>query len=342
MMMSSSTDRKKVIFLGTPDVAAQTLNRLLKASEEGRGGGFDISAVVTQPPAPAGRKKKLTPSPVQVLAEEKGLIVLTPEKAKDDNFIETLTQIGPDLCITAAYGQFLPTKFLNIPKFGTLNIHPSLLPRWRGASPVQRALEAGDAVTGVSVLFTVLKMDAGPIAKSIEYTCTGDEQAPWLLEHLFGLGTDGLVEVLPAVWDGTIKTTEQDEATAVAADKISKADGLLDFGAMGAAECHNRGRGFAGWPGVQSTFLIGESDEPTSIKILTTKLVAKESGSSEPTQEVKLKGNLLEVICGDGSVLGVTELQPPNKKGMAVKAWWNGLRGERVRWCRPSAPPLSS
>jgi len=339
-LMMSTTDssgdtHKKIVFLGTPSVAAQTLQTLLKASEEGRGGGFDIAAVVTQPPAPAGRKKKLTPSPVQVLAEENGLTVLTPEKAKDEDFLESLKDIQPDLCITAAYGQFLPTKFLNIPRFGTLNIHPSLLPKYRGASPVQRALEAGEEVTGVSVLFTVLKMDAGPIVHQDFYTCTGDEKAPFLLEHLFDVGTNSLVDVLPSVWDQTINPVEQDETQAVAADKISKADGIIDFHSMGAAEIHNRGRGFAGWPGIQSSFKVGAAEGLVNIKLITTKIIEKSPGSRENTSSIELKNDMLEIVCGDGSVLGVLELQPPNKKAMPVKAFWNGLRGESLTWCRP-------
>lgn len=213
--VSGGEQRKRVVFLGTPDVAARSLELLLQASRRGRwvgacvlwvtsiahsrrrvssnhahaclckhahvsGGGFDVVSVVTQPPAPSGRKLKLTPSPVQTLAgtyvhyvhceqslewvasacscsaashhmplniEAEGLPVLTPEKAKDPAFLEALQATRPDLCITAAYGQFLPTPFLGIPRLGTLNIHPSLLPRWRGASPVQRTLQAGDAGT---------------------------------------------------------------------------------------------------------------------------------------------------------------------------------------------------
>jgi methionyl-tRNA formyltransferase len=169
-MMSDS--QKKVVFLGTPDVAAQSLRRLIDASRAD-GSGFEVSAVVTNPPAPAGRKKILQPSPVQALAESENVPVLTPtgllKKYPDSaEFLDKMRDLQPDLCITAAYGQFLPKSFLSIPKYGTLNIHPSLLPKFRGASPVPRALEAGVDVTGVSVLFTVFEMDAGPIAGQTE------------------------------------------------------------------------------------------------------------------------------------------------------------------------------
>lgn len=156
-------DRKKVVFLGTPDVAALSLEILLEASRQGKGGGFDIVRAVSNPPARTGRKKVLQPCPVQALADNEGVTVLTPATARDEEFLAELEELRPDLCITAAYGQFLPRRFLDIPKYGTLNVHPSLLPLYRGASPVQRCLEAGEPETGVTVAFTVLKMDAGPI-----------------------------------------------------------------------------------------------------------------------------------------------------------------------------------
>lgn len=158
-------DRKKVVFLGTPDVAASSLELLLEASRQGKGGGFDIVRAVSNPPARTGRKKVLRPCPVQALAEEASVPVMTPTTARDEEFLSELEELEPDLCITAAYGQFLPRRFLDIPKFGTLNVHPSLLPRYRGASPVQRCLEAGEPETGVTVAFTVLKMDAGPVVR---------------------------------------------------------------------------------------------------------------------------------------------------------------------------------
>lgn len=157
--------RKKVVFLGTPDVAALSLELLLEASRQGKGGGFDVVRAVSNPPARTGRKKVLQPSPVQALAESAGVPVMTPATARDEEFLAELESLEPDLCITAAYGQFLPQRFLDIPKLGTLNVHPSLLPRYRGASPVQRCLEAGEPETGVTVAFTVLKMDAGPVVR---------------------------------------------------------------------------------------------------------------------------------------------------------------------------------
>lgn len=174
--------RKKVVFLGTPEVAALSLELLLEASREGKGGGFDIVRAVSNPPARTGRKKVLQPCPVQALAESEGVPILTPATARDEDFLAELENLRPDLCVTAAYGQFLPQRFLDIPKFGTLNVHPSLLPRYRGASPVQRCLEAGDSETGVTVAFTVLKMDAGPVVRqTVRNNHTGVLICPLLL-----------------------------------------------------------------------------------------------------------------------------------------------------------------
>ena len=178
--MTAAAGRKRVVFLGTPECAARSLELLIAAANEGRS-DFELVAVVSTPPVKRGRKMRLTNSPVQDTAEAAELPVLTPPNAKDEAFLEALAELQPDLCITAAYGCFLPQRFLDMPKFGTLNIHPSLLPLYRGAAPVQRCLEAGDAVTGVTVAFTVLAMDAGPVLRQVERPLQGDEQAPELL-----------------------------------------------------------------------------------------------------------------------------------------------------------------
>jgi len=214
----------KVVFLGTPEVAAESLNTLAHAAKES--GTFELCAVVTQPAQLLGRgsKRQLSPSPVAEAAGKLGIPVHTPERAKDEDFLAALEAIQPDLCVTAAYGQWLPHRFLAIPRCGTLNIHPSLLPRWRGASPVQRALQAGDTETGVSVLWTVAKMDAGPVAAVGRRALQGDEKAPELLQELFLRGTRLLIELLPAIWSGDCRpatSCQQDEACSMPADKIS-------------------------------------------------------------------------------------------------------------------------
>ncbi|KAM3575057.1 hypothetical protein VYU27_002973 [Nannochloropsis oceanica] len=341
---SLSSSPKRVIFLGTPDVAALSLSLLLTASKEGRGGNFSIISVVTQPPAPSGRKLKLTPSPVQTLAESAGLPVLTPDKAKDPAFLSTLQALQPDLCITAAYGNFLPSSFLALPRFGTLNIHPSLLPKYRGASPVQRTLQAGDAMTGVSVLFTELKMDAGPILRQVGHPLEGEEKAPELLRELFAEGTEALIQALPSVWDGTATPQEQVEEQATKANKITAAEAGICFEKESARTIHNKVRGFAGWPGTWAWFELVEeeeggkkSDEIVRLKIVTTRVVEQEGEGRKEAggRGVELVGGktgCLRVVCGDESVLDLLEVQPPGKKVMDSKSYANGLRGRTLRW----------
>ena len=341
-----SDSRKKIVFLGTPDVAARSLRLLIEASRAVA--AFDLSAVVSNPPAPAGRKKQLTPSPVKALAEAEGIPVLTPKgllKKFDDSaeFLESMRNLAPDLCITAAYGQFLPEYFLAIPKYGTLNVHPSLLPKFRGASPVPRALEEGVDVTGVTVLFTVLEMDAGPIAAQTQFALKGREKADKLLPVLFDMGTDLLLKVLPEVFAGSkrqegVGCVLQDDAAATHAAKMSKEEGELWF-TENAVYAHNKVRAFAGWPGTTAEFVINSQEpeeEKIKVKIVTTRVRRKEGGAVLGVHQISCddKANTLVVTCDDGSQLDVLEIQPPGKKPMDAKSFWNGMRGRRVERAR--------
>ena len=269
-------------------------------------------------------------------------------KARDSEFLDDLeSNFKPDLCITAAYGQYLPKRFLAMPKFGTLNIHPSLLPRWRGASPVQRSLEAGDNPVGVSVLFTVSKMDAGPIVKQKIETIDEDDNATKLLPHLFDVGTESLLEAIPDVVSG--KTTmenslQQDEEFVVNADMIDSSEGELRVWKESARVCHNKIRGFSMWPGTFMYFQVGDNDdsEPVKVKIIESR-VLQETGSVNPTNDVELgpaKTDGLHLVCGDGSVLELLQVQPVTRKAMDARSFVNGLRGEKLRWFEmPEASP---
>lgn len=342
---SAADTKKRVVFLGTPQVAAKTLSILHAASKQ-VDSTFDICAVVSQPPAPVGRKRVLTPSPVHALAETLSIsTVLTPSKAGDTDFINSLVALSPDLCITAAYGNFLPTKFLNVPRFGTLNIHPSLLPAFRGAAPVPRALEQGVHETGVCILYTVLKMDAGPIVHSITRPLQGDEHAPELLEELFDTGTHALVELLPKVWTESLKLSPQDENLATHAPKLAKDEARLSF-TENARIVHNKVRAFAGWPGTWADFVIVHPDEHDGnttgkkqakgeeirLKVVRTTVLREEGGMCFSVHNVSFdeKQGYLRVTCGDGSMLGINEVQPPGKKVMDARSFWNGLRGKSL------------
>jgi methionyl-tRNA formyltransferase len=332
-LCTASLAPKRVVFLGTPSVAARSLELLLEGSRAGRA-GFEIAAVVSQPPAPAGRKKRLTPSPVHQLAEAEALRLFTPPNAKDETFLAELEALQPDLMVTAAYGCFLPQRFLDIPRCGTLNIHPSLLPLYRGAAPVQRSLEAGDAVTGVTVAFTVLAMDAGPVLRQVERPLAGEEQAPELLLELFETGTELLVDALPSVWDGSCEAAlvSQDDEKATKAPKIKNQDAEARLDLLSASTIHNRVRGFAGGPGVWTMFDLGDGKEPVRAKLLKTSLPTTPAGGAEPTRVLSLSGKNVALTCADGSVLEVQQLTLPGKKPCDGKSFWNGLNGREARW----------
>lgn len=277
---------------------------------------------------------------------------MTPEKiSRNEEFLTELEEIyKPDLCITAAYGQYLPKRFLKIPKFGTLNIHPSLLPRWRGASPVQRSLEAGDNPVGVSVLFTVSKMDAGPIVKQVECEIDENDDATKLLPDLFDIGNDLLVDALQDVIDGKITMDNalvQDEEKIVNADMIDSSEGELFVWRDSARSCHNKVRGFSMWPGTFIYVQVGDDQdvEPVKMKIIKSRVLQlqEDEDGGELTDEIVLGPNKkdgLRVVCGDGSILELLEVQPVTRKAMDAKSFVNGLRGEVIRWVKMPEPVL--
>lgn len=321
--------KRRVVFLGTPQVAANTLQTLYEASQTDTS-TFDITAVVTQPPAPVGRKRQLTKSPVHQFAESLSISpIFTPASASDTAFLSDIEDIRPHACITAAYGNFLPSRFLIIPTFGTLNIHPSLLPAFRGAAPVPRALQAGVEETGVSILVTVLKMDAGPIITKRIRKLDGNERAPELLTELFSTGTQALLDVLPQVWDKSYTSEIQDDALASHAPKIKKEEARVSF-TENAVFVHNAVRAFAGWPGSWADFVLVRSSESEVIrlKIGKTVVLKAEGGVCFDIHQISFddSANCLVVTCGDGSQIGLLEVQPPGKKVMDARSFWNGLR----------------
>jgi methionyl-tRNA formyltransferase len=234
----------------------------------------------------------------------------------------------PDVCITAAYGQFLPQAFLSIPRLGTLNIHPSLLPAYRGAAPVQRALEHGLTETGVTVLFSTNKMDAGPIAAQLKEPVRASDDAASLLNRLFGLGTRALIEVLRAYEQrgpDAVELRHQDESLVSFAPKINPDEGLLDPRTTTAESIVNRIRAFAVWPGVKFNLSVNGSYQ--LIRIWAAEIVASfATDSATHEQWVRLDGDGIFFRCGsDNSVLKVTEVQFPGKNRLSVSQLKHGL-----------------
>jgi methionyl-tRNA formyltransferase len=234
---------RTLVFMGTPQFAVPSLRALA-------GGPYNIT-VVTQPDKPAGRGGRLTPPPVKVLAQELGLPVLQPPTLKDPEFRARLAEMQPDVTVLVAYGEYVAPVLLDLPKHGSLNLHPSLLPRWRGSTPIQSAILAGDEVTGVSIIRMDRGLDTGPILAQRSTPVAPGETYPELSERLAKMGAELLAETLPRWLNGEIEPTPQPEEGATLTRTLSKEDGLLDWSAP-AEELARRVRAFQPWPGTHT------------------------------------------------------------------------------------------
>ncbi|MEN6313114.1 MAG: methionyl-tRNA formyltransferase [Clostridiaceae bacterium] len=299
----------KIIFMGTPDFAVPCLGALVR-------NGYDVAAVVTQPDKPFGRKQsQLKPPPVKEAALKLGIkTILQPEKVRTPEFLESIKQLEPDLIVTAAYGRILTKAVLDVPRFGCINVHGSLLPKYRGASPIQWALINGDSVTGITTMFMDEGMDTGDILLQREIGITQDMNCQELYEKLEVLGAETLTETLHELEKGTLKRKHQDHSRAINVPMMKKEMGLIDW-SKSALEIHNLVRGTNPWPGA-FTFYKGDR-----MKIWKTALVADGSESTaagtQPGKVLNILKDSLIVATGDGYVR-ITELQFENCRKMGV------------------------
>lgn len=279
------------------------------------------------------------PSPVAQHALDRGFpsdLIFTPVKAGEEAFLFNFKSLEPELCVTAAYGNILPTKFLNIPSKGTVNIHPSLLPLYRGAAPVQRALQDGVKETGVSLAYTVRKLDAGPVIACERVTIDDQIKAPDLLDLLFDLGSKLLIRELPSIFDGSANgiAEEQDDSKATLAPKITPEESWLSFD-EDAQVLHNKVRAFAGWPGTRARLkVIDPSNGESSIielKIITTRIYGGLRSQDIEANDVLFTKGSLVIPCGGGTALEVLEIQLPGKRAVNAASFWNGLRGQMLK-----------
>ncbi|KAL6286745.1 hypothetical protein ACE6H2_011135 [Prunus campanulata] len=333
-----ASNKKPLVFLGSPQVSATVLDALLNASTA-PDSLFEVAAIVTQPPSRKSRGKKLMPSPLAQHALDRGFpsnLIFTPERAGEDVFLSNLRDLQPELCITAAYGNILPSKFLNIPTSGTVNIHPSLLPLYRGAAPVQRALQDGVKETGVSLAFTVRALDAGPVIACKRMEIEDQIKAPELLDLLFYEGSKLLIGELPSIFDGSakVKAQPQDDSKATLAPKIASEESWLSFDEE-APVLHNKVRAFAGWPGTRAKVVIVDNksgqDKIMELKIITTKVCSRSNIQVNQADEITFIKPALVFPCGGGTALEVLEIQLPGKKVMSAAAFWNGVRGQKLK-----------
>jgi len=297
--------------MGTPDFAVPSL-RLLAAS-------VDVVAVVTQPDRPSGRGRKLTPPPVKVQAEGLSLPVHQPERARAKDFVAALAELAPDAIAVVAYGQILPTSILSIPAHGALNVHPSLLPKYRGAAPVQWALWNGDTTTGVTVMQLDKGEDTGPLVRQQEAPIGPAETAVELMARLADLGAEMLVDVVARLPVDGLTTTPQDDAVATHAPRLTREMGVVDW-TLSAEAIHNRYRACVPWPGAQATLPDGEA-----LRIKDCSPVERDV-AERPGAIVADDGRMFAQT-GQGS-LELLLVQPANRSAMDIAGYLNGLRGE--------------
>ena len=276
--------------MGTPDLSAVSLNALLREPQ------FQVVAVVTQPDRPKGRDLKLTPSPVKEIALRAGLPVLQPEKARAETFLAELKNFQPDLIAVAAFGQILPKIILDLPRHGCLNVHTSLLPKYRGAAPIQWAIAKGDTETGVTIMKMDIGLDTGDILTQRSTPISTADNGQTLHDRLAQLGAELLVETIPDYIAGKIQPRPQDSALATHAAKIKKSDGQIDWH-QPATTIWNRLRAFTPWPGA-FTFIPAQP-QPGLLKILEAQV---SDATGEPGKILSADKSGIVVGCGEGAL----------------------------------------
>lgn len=298
----------RIVFAGTPEFAAEHLKALLGSSHQ-------IVAVYSQPDRPAGRGQKLTPSPVKLLAMQHEIPVLQPQTLRDPAAQAELAALKPDLMVVVAYGLILPQVVLDIPRLGCINSHASLLPRWRGAAPIQRAVEAGDAESGVTVMQMEAGLDTGPMLLKVSTAISADDTGGSLHDRLATLGPQAVIEAISGLADGTLKGEVQDDSLATYAHKLNKDEARLDW-SRPAIELERLVRAFHPWPMCHST-LNGDA-----IKVHAAALG---DGQGAPGLILAADKSGLNVACGDGA-LRLTRLQLPGGKALNFSDLYNSRR----------------
>lgn len=300
----------RIIFAGTPDFAARHLDALLSS-------GHQIVGVFTQPDRPAGRGKKLMPGPVKVLAETHGLPVFQPASLRPEENQQLVADLNADVMVVVAYGLILPKAVLDMPRLGCVNVHGSWLPRWRGAAPIQRALWAGDAETGVTIMKMDVGLDTGDMLYKLACPITAEDTSATLYDKLADLGPQGLIETLQQLADNTATPEVQDEAQVTYAEKLSKEEARIDW-SLSAAQLERCIRAFNPWP--MSWLMIDEQP----VKVWKASVINGNT-SAEPGTIIDASKNGIQVATGEG-ILNLESLQPAGKKAMSAQDLLNSRR----------------
>lgn len=306
--------RLRLVFFGTPQFAVPSLRALL-------GSGHTVAGVVTQPDKPRGRGQRVAESPVKLLAREHGIPVLQPDRLKDEQALAALRDLAPDLGVVAAYGKILPAGVLATPPLGLVNVHASLLPRYRGAAPVHRAVIAGESVTGISIMHVVQALDAGSVYRTATRPIGPDETSAEVEDGLAEIGAGLLLDVVADIAEGRARSEPQDDGASTYAPRLQKEEGTIDWSAPSQV-IHNKVRGLQPWP-LAWTWLGGRR-----LIVLKTRVVAAAGSAGHeclPGHDTATPGTILgisrdavSVRSGDGA-LDVLLVQPEGRRAMSVR-----------------------
>jgi methionyl-tRNA formyltransferase len=300
----------RTVFMGTPQFAVPTLEALVRA-------GHEVVAVFTQPDRPKGRERQSAASPVKQCATELGLRVEQPERIRRPEVVELLSELRADAMVVVGYGQIIPQAIIDLPRLGIINVHASLLPKYRGAAPVQWAIASGETITGVTTMRIDAGLDTGDILLKVETLIGPEENALELGSRLSVLGADLLIETLRVLQLGTLQPTPQNHAEATLAPILRREDGRIAW-SLTAVEIANRCRGFLPWPGAHSTF--------RSQMLHIWKAKPANDISLGVPGTVRAAGRRLLVTCGSGTTLEIEELQLEGRKRVSADAFANGQR----------------
>lgn len=298
----------RILFMGTPDFAVASLKALVEA-------GHDICGVFTQPDKPKNRGHKLAFSPVKEYALSKSLEVYQPLKLRDGTALELVQRLAPELIVVAAYGRILPEDILNAPPYGAINVHSSILPKYRGAAPINWAILNGEPVTGVTIMYMAAELDAGDIIRIAETPVDPDEDAQTLTARLALLGAEALTQAVAGLENGTAVRTPQDHTKQTYAPMLDKTMSPLDF-TKPARRLHDQVRGLIPWP-CATTDLNG-----ATVKVYRTTVGEDTAAAPGSIVEAGKKG--IAIACGDGRLLRILELQPQGGKRMSAAAYLAG------------------
>jgi len=299
----------RVVYFGTPQFAVPPLARLL-------GSPHQVVGVITQPDRPRGRGQHVTASPVKLVAVTHGVPVIQPTQLRDAAFLAQVRALAPDIGVVAAYGRILPQQVLDLPPRGLVNVHASLLPRWRGAAPIHRAVMAGDSVTGITIMRVVLALDAGPMLARVEVPITPDDTSESLEPRLASAGADLLLDTLDRLAIGPIPEVPQDESQVTYADRLQRAESVVQW-SRAATDIDRQIRGLQPWP------LAVVTIDGRRLALLHSSVIASAPGTA-PGTIVRASGDDLHIAAGDG-VVAITRLKPEGRRPMSVRDWLNGV-----------------